>query len=51
MAAQSLRTNAINAKIEKTQKDPLCRLCKKNDETVNHMLSECPKLEGIQSPS
>ncbi|XP_068680664.1 uncharacterized protein [Montipora foliosa] len=36
--------NAIKAKIDKTQKEPLCRLCKKNDETVNHLLSECPKL-------
>ena len=25
--SQSLRTNAIKAKIDKTQKDPLCRLC------------------------
>ena len=46
MAAQSqfLRINAIKAKIDKTQKDPLSRLCKKNDETVNHILNEWPKL-------
>ena len=46
MAAQSesLKTNAIKVNIDKTQKDPLCRLYKKNDETVNHILSECPKL-------
>ena len=42
MAAQSLslRTNATKAKKDKTQKDSLCRLCKKKDETVNHILSE-----------
>lgn len=42
--SQSLRTNAIKTKIDKTKNDPSCRLCKKNDETVNHLLSECPKL-------
>ena len=42
--SQSVRTNAIKAKIEKSQEDSRCRLCKKADETVNHLLSECPKL-------
>ena len=42
--SQSVRTNAIKAKIEKSQEDSRCRLCKKTDETVNHLLSECPKL-------
>ena len=46
MAAQSqpLRTNAIKTKIDKTKIDLSCRLRKKNDETVNHLLSECLKL-------
>ena len=46
MAAQSqpLTPNAIKTKINKTKSDPSCRLYKKNDETVNHLLSECPKL-------
>ena len=46
--SQSLRRNAMKAKIDKTQKDPLCRLCKKSDETVNHILSECAKLAQTQ---
>ena len=41
--SQSLRTNAINTKIDKTKSNPSCRLCKKS-ETVNHLLSECLKL-------
>ena len=45
--SQSLRINTIkaNSKIDKTQKDPLCRLFKKNDETI---LSECPKLAQME---
>ena len=46
--SQSLRTNAIKTKIDKTKSDPSCRLCKKSDETVNHLLSECPKLAQIE---
>ncbi|XP_068759880.1 uncharacterized protein [Montipora capricornis] len=41
---QSIKTNAIKATIEKSQEDSRCRLCKKTYETVNHLLSECPKL-------
>ena len=45
MAAQtqSLRTNAIKANIDKTQKDSKCRMCNQKEETVNHIASECPK--------
>lgn len=46
--SQSLRTNAIKMKIDKIKNDPSFRLCKKNDETVNHLLSECPKLAQIE---
>ena len=42
--SQSVRTNAIKATIDKSQEDSRCRLCKGTDETVNHLLSECPKL-------
>ncbi|XP_068734717.1 uncharacterized protein [Montipora capricornis] len=42
--SQSVRANAIKAKNEKSQDDSRCRLCKKTNETVNHLLSECPKL-------
>ena len=34
----------LKAKIDKSQTDSLCRLCKKKDETVNHLVSECEKL-------
>ena len=42
--SQSIKTNAIKATIEKSQEDSRCRLCKRTYETVNHLLSECPKL-------
>ena len=41
---QAIRTNQINAKIDRTQEDCLCRMCKQADETVNHLLSECSKM-------
>ena len=46
MAAQeqAIRTNAIKAKIDKTQADSKCRLCGKVDETVRHIVCECPML-------
>ena len=44
MAAQtqSLRTNTIKTNIDKTQEDPKCRMCKQKEETVSHIVSECP---------
>ena len=46
MAAQeqAIRTNAIKAKIDKTQADSKCRLCGKVDETVRHIVCEYPML-------
>ena len=46
MAAQtqSLRTNTIRANIDKTQEDSKFRMCKQKEETVSHIVSECPKL-------
>ena len=41
---QSIRTYLVKAKICKSQKDTLCRLCKKADETVHHVVSDCSKL-------
>ena len=41
---QSLWTNVIKTRIDKTQNDPLCRLCRKREETVNHIFNECSKL-------
>ena len=41
---QSIRTNLVKAKIHKTQKYTLCRLCKKADESIDHVVSSCSKL-------
>ena len=39
-----MRTNLVKAKIDKSQKDTLCRLCKKADESIDHVVSGCSKL-------
>ena len=46
VAAQnhSIRTNLIKAKIDKSQKDMLCRLCKKANENIDHVVCGCSKL-------
>ena len=46
IAAQdnTIRTNHIKARIDKTQQNSKCRLCSDRDETINHILSECSKL-------
>ena len=46
MAAQmqSLRTNVLKTKIDKSQTDSACRMCKTKDETISHIVSECAKL-------
>ena len=41
---QSIRTNLVKAKIDKIQKDTLCRLCKKADESIDHVVSGYSKL-------
>ena len=41
---QSIRTNLVKAKTDKSQKDALCRLCKKADESIDHVVSGCRKL-------
>ena len=41
---QSIRTNLDKAKIDKSQKDTLCRLCKKADESIYHVFSGYSKL-------
>ena len=41
---QTIRTNNIKAKIEKTQESSKCRMCGKAEESVNHVLSKCSKL-------
>ena len=41
---QSLRTNLVKAKIGKSQRDSLCRVCRKVDESIDHIVSGCSKL-------
>ena len=41
---QSIRTNLVQVKIDKNQKDMLCRLCKEADESIDHVDSGCSKL-------
>ena len=46
MTAQnhSIKTNLVKATIDKSQGDSLCRVCKKADENINHIVSGCSKL-------
>ena len=46
MAAQNstIRTNHIQARIDKTQQNSKYRLCCDRDETINHIICECSKL-------
>ena len=41
---QSIKTNLVKAKIDKSQKDTLWRLCKKADESIDYVVSGCSKL-------
>ena len=41
---QSIRTNLVKARIDKSQGDSLCRMCRKVDESINHIVSGCTKL-------
>ena len=43
-AQDTIRTNDIKARIDKTQQNSKCRLCGDRDETINHIISECSKL-------
>ena len=51
IAAQdnSVRTNHIKARIDKTKKNSKCRLSGDRDETINHIISDCSKIstEGV----
>ena len=46
MAAQeqAIRTNNVEAKIDKTQENSTCSMCVKAEESVNHVVSKCSKL-------
>ena len=41
---QSIRTNRVKAKIDKSQEDSLCRVSRKVDENLDHIVSGCSKL-------
>ena len=41
---QSIRTNLVKAKIDKSQGDFLCRVCRKVDECIDHIVSGCSRL-------
>ena len=41
---QSIRTNLVKAKTDKSQGDSICRVCRKIDESLNHIVSSCSKL-------
>ena len=41
---QSIRTNLVKAMIYKSQGDSLCRVYRKVDESVDHIVSSCSKL-------
>ena len=41
---QSIRTNLVKARFDKSQRDSLCRICGKVDESIDHIVSGCSKL-------
>ena len=41
---QSIRTNLVQARIDKSQGDSLCRVCRKVDESIGHIVSGYRKL-------
>ena len=38
---QSLRTNVMRGRIEKSDVSPMCRMCNAAEETAFHVVSEC----------
>ena len=41
---QSIRTNLVEARIDKSQGDSLCRVCRNVYESIDHIVSGCSKL-------
>ena len=41
---QSIRANLVKARIGKSRGDYLCRVCRKVDESIDHIVSGCSKL-------
>ena len=42
--SQSLRTNAIKARIDKSREDAKCRMCNEKEETIHHIVLRCSNL-------
>ena len=42
---QRIRTSLVKAKIDKSLGDSLCRVCTKVNESIDHVVSACSKLE------
>ena len=40
----AMRTNYVEAKIDKTQQNGKCRVCDERDKTINHRITECSKM-------
>ena len=45
---QSIRTYLVKARIDKSQRDSLYRVCRKVDESIDHIVSGCSKLAQKQ---
>ena len=41
---QRIRTILVKARIDKSQGDSLCRVCRKVDKSIDHIVSGCSKL-------
>ena len=41
---QSIRRNLVKAKIDKSHRDSLCRVCRKVDESIDQSVGGCSKL-------
>ena len=41
---QSIRTNLDKVKIDKSQEDSFCRVCRKVDQSIDHIVSGCSNL-------
>ena len=41
---QSIRTNLVKAKLDESQRDSLCRVCRKADASRGHIANGCSKL-------
>ena len=48
---QSKTTNLVKAMIDKSQGDSLCRVCRKVDESIGHVVSGCSKLSRKEYPN